>query len=61
MMKKFLILLSAVLLFPHGVIYSQQKEWSLEECIKYAIENNIQIKQQIVQTEFRKTHWIWPK
>lgn len=53
-MRKFLILLFAALLFPHGVIYSQQKEWTLEECIKYAIENNIQIKQQIVQTSIQQ-------
>jgi outer membrane protein len=28
--------------------------WSLEECIKYAIDNNIQIKQQGIQTEIQK-------
>jgi outer membrane protein len=50
MMRKILIVLITGLLFPQGVIYSQQKEWSLEECIKYAIENNIQIKQQVVMT-----------
>jgi outer membrane protein len=37
-----------------GIIFSQQKVWSLEACIKYAIENNIQIKQQAVQTEVQK-------
>ena len=50
MMRKFLIVLFTGLLFSHGATYSQQKEWSLEECIKYAIENNIQIKQQVIQT-----------
>jgi outer membrane protein len=35
---------------------SQQRVWSLEDCIKYAIENNIQIKQQVIQTEFRKNN-----
>jgi outer membrane protein len=50
MMRKILIVLITGLLLPQGVIYSQQKEWSLEECIKYAIENNIQIKQQVVMT-----------
>jgi outer membrane protein len=28
--------------------------WSLEECIKYSIENNIQIKQQGIQTQVQK-------
>jgi outer membrane protein len=50
MMRKFIIVLLTGLLLPHSAIISQQKEWSLEECIKYAIENNIQIKQQVIQT-----------
>jgi outer membrane protein len=53
-MKKFLILIFTCLLFSQGLILSQQKEWSLEDCIRYAIENNIQIKQQVVQTEYQK-------
>ena len=53
-MKKFLILIFIYLLTSHGLIFSQQKVWSLEECIKYAIENNIQIKQQSIQTEVQK-------
>jgi outer membrane protein len=52
-MKKFLILILTCLLSP-GMIFSQQKVWSLEECIRYAIDNNIQIKQQVVQTEIQK-------
>ena len=50
-MKKFLIFIFACLLSSQGSIFSQLKVWSLEECIKYAIENNIQIKQQVIQTE----------
>jgi len=50
-MKKILILIFASLFFSQGLIYSQQKVWTLEECIKYAIVNNIQIKQQVIQTE----------
>ena len=37
-----------------GTMFSQQKEWSLEECIRYAIDNNIQIKQQILQTRYQE-------
>ena len=33
---------------------SQEKIWSLEECVKHAIDNNIQIKQQMIQTEYQK-------
>lgn len=32
----------------------QQKKWSLEECISYAIKNNIQIKQQELNAEFNQ-------
>jgi outer membrane protein len=41
--------------FP-GILLSQQRVWSLEDCIKYAIDNNIQIKQQVIQTEFQKNN-----
>lgn len=37
-----------------GLIRSQEKIWSLEECIQYAIDNNIQIKQQVLQTRSQK-------
>ena len=53
-MKKFLILIFTCLLSSQGSIFSQQKTWSLEECVKYAIENNIQIKQQAIQTAVQK-------
>ena len=54
MMRNFLIVLIAGLMFPHGAANSQEKQWSLEECIKYAIENNIQIKQQVIQTQVQE-------
>ena len=50
-MKKFLILIFTFLFLSQGLIFSQQKVWSLEECIRYAIDNNIQIKQQSIQTK----------
>jgi len=53
-MKKQLLLLSAFLFLTAGTLFSQQKVWSLEECITYAIDNNIQIKQQVLQTRFQE-------
>ena len=53
-MKKILILLITLIIASGTALKSQQKVWSLEECIIYAIENNIQIKQQAIQTEFNK-------
>jgi outer membrane protein len=49
-MKKFLVFIISLLIFSQGLLISQQKIWTLEECVRYAIENNIQIKQQVIQT-----------
>lgn len=53
-MKKFFIIACACLLIFQASIQAQQHSWSLEECIRYAIDNNIQIKQQAVQTRIQK-------
>ncbi len=52
-MKKLFPLI--ILLFIFGVkVRGQEKIWSLEECIKYAIDNNITIKQQELQTTYQE-------
>jgi outer membrane protein len=53
-MKKIVLSLLIVFIASNGILLSQKKVWSLEDCIMYAIENNIQIKQQVIQTEFQK-------
>jgi outer membrane protein len=56
-MKKFLILLFSCIMILQISAFAQEtqrKVWSLEECITYAIANNIQIKQQAVKTEVQK-------
>jgi outer membrane protein len=53
-MKKTFLLIAALFLIQAGSLLSQQKMWSLEDCIVYAIDNNIQIKQQVIQTEIQK-------
>ena len=52
-MKKYLIQIVCLLL-SQGYAIAQQQTWSLEECIRYAIEHNIQIKQQVLQTMYQK-------
>ena len=52
-MKKYLILI-VCLLISQGYSFAQQQTWSLEECIRYAIDHNIQIKQQVIQTMYQK-------
>jgi len=50
--KKFINLLVVLLLASQS--RAQQKPWSLEDCIRYALDNNIQIKQQDLQTRYQK-------
>lgn len=52
-MRKLLTGISALLLFAAGTT-SAQKVWTLEECIRHAQENNIQIKRQELMTEVSK-------
>ena len=49
--KKTLVFIIASLFMSPIQTFAQQKTWSLEECIKYAIDHNIQIKQQTIQTK----------
>lgn len=54
-MKKF-ILFSAVCVLSCICLHGQEvpKKWSLQECIEYALEHNIQIKQKSIQQEDAK-------
>ena len=53
-MKKAFVCIIACLIVIGGNSIAQQKSWSLEECIKYAIDHNIQIKQQTIQTKVQQ-------
>ena len=44
----------APIIFSEGI--SAQKLWTLEECIGYALDNNLQIKRQELQTEVAKNN-----
>jgi len=43
-MKNLFITLAAILFATQ--LFAQEKKWSLQDCIKYAYDNNIQVKQQ---------------
>lgn len=53
-MKRKLLLLVCSALLLTAASFPQQKVWSLEECIRHALDNNIQVKQQALQTSFQK-------
>jgi outer membrane protein len=51
-MKHLFILILAVVFMIVGSTANAQNVWSLQKCIDYALENNIQIKQQQLNTQF---------
>jgi outer membrane protein len=52
-MIRLTIILSLVLLAWFSST-AAQNAWSLEDCLQYAMENNIQIKQSVLQTEYNE-------
>ena len=51
---KRLLFLFVLVLFSGAAALSQQKVWTLDECIYHAIDNNLQIKRQSLQTRIQK-------
>ena len=51
-MKNILALFFGVLLMSSSYYSNAQNSWSLQKCIDYALENNIQIKQQAIGAQF---------
>lgn len=44
-------LLLSTLLMMGGAVTSQARQWSLQQCLDYALQNNIQLKQQAITRE----------
>ncbi len=44
----------SLMLFGALITSTAQQAWSLESCIQYAMENNIQIKQSVLNTEYNE-------
>lgn len=53
-MKNFTALLFGVLLLLSSTSSNAQNIWDLQKCFDYAIENNIQIKQQAINTQYNQ-------
>jgi outer membrane protein len=56
-MKKFFLVSLVVSTFFFTEEIKSQKTWTLEECIKYALANNITIKRQELQTEIANNNY----
>ena len=52
MIRKSIIL--SIVLLAMGFSLAAQQTWSLEDCLQYAMENNIQIKQSVLTTEYNE-------
>jgi len=52
MIRKSIMLSLALLTMGFSLL--AQQPWSLEDCIQYAMENNIQIKQSVLNTEYNE-------
>ncbi len=61
MKKKIIFLLPLVAFLLIGVHVTAQHEWSLEKCINYAYENNLQIKQSKLNAESSKENLLQSK
>ena len=51
-MKRMYSLIAAALLLVISTSIQAQETWSLQKCIDYALQNNIQIKQQVLNSEY---------
>jgi outer membrane protein len=52
-MERKILLLGLILILSPLILQSQTKEWTLEECIAHALQNNISIKQQEIMTGYQ--------
>ncbi len=53
-MKRIVGAIITALIMIAGITAEAQENWSLQQCINYALENNIQIKQQNLAVEYQK-------
>ena len=60
-MKRILLILTLFLIFGLEDITAQAKQWTLEDCINYAVTNNIGLKRQRLQTETAEVNFLKSK
>ncbi|MFO7828624.1 MAG: TolC family protein [Bacteroidales bacterium] len=60
-MKSYQIFLAVIFIFLSVNELNAQKEWTLEECIDYAIENNITVKRQELSAQAAEKNYLQSK
>jgi outer membrane protein len=54
-MKRIYLILSLIIIFCFQDMAAQVKKWTLEDCINYAVTNNIGLQRQRLQTQSKET------
>jgi outer membrane protein TolC len=60
-MKKLTSILTLLLVFYFQEISAQSKKWTLEDCVSYAVTNNIGLQRQRLQTEIAQSNLLKSK
>ena len=60
-MKRTIYISILLIIFCHQEISAQEKKWTLEDCINYAVTNNIGLKRQRLQTETAEVNLLKSK
>jgi outer membrane protein len=60
-MKRILLILTLILILYFQDITAQEKKWTLEDCISYAVTNNIGLQRQRLQTETAEVNFLKSK
>jgi len=57
-MKRIAPVFALIFLFCLDEAGGQEKEWTIEDCINYAITNKLDLKRQILQTETAEVNFL---
>ena len=60
-MKKIIWIMSLLMVLVFTEISGQVKQWTLEDCVNYAVENNIGLQRQKLQTENTEVDYLKSK
>jgi len=60
-MKRVIWIIALFLIFSSQVISAQENKWTLEDCINYAVTNNIGLQRQRLQTESAEVNYLKSK
>ncbi len=60
-MKKLFYSIFILIALTAGEAYAQEKKWTLEDCINYAIANNINLQRQQLLTESAELNYFKSK